>query len=169
MIGYGPPAFRIARPLRAERRKKDNAGAPYPAAPDGGESTFSRALADPGRVPPGPSSPRALGEQTCQLAQSGGGTARVNLGLPSGERVELRVSVRGGAVTVSATVTSAQAQRAVDGLQQQVARALADAGLRLHLFKVRVTSPGAGDRGTATARGARHDQEEDRSGEEQDQ
>jgi len=74
MIGYGPSAFRIARPLRVERRTEDDASASYPTGADGGGSPLSKTLAAQGQVPSGPSSTRALGEQIRQLAQVGGRT-----------------------------------------------------------------------------------------------
>lgn len=72
-----------------------------------------------------------------ELARAGGGTARITLSTASGEPVELRVTVRGGQVTVLAHVTSRAAETAIRAIQENIARSLTEAGLSLHQFHVR--------------------------------
>lgn len=72
-----------------------------------------------------------------ELARAGGGTARITLSTASGEPVELRVTVRGGRVTVLAHVTSRAAETAIRAMQENIARSLAEAGLSLHQLHVR--------------------------------
>jgi hypothetical protein len=75
--------------------------------------------------------------KTLELARAGGGTARITLNTASGEPVELRVTVRGGRVTVLAHVTSRAAETSIRAMQETIARSLAEAGLCLHQLHVR--------------------------------
>lgn len=78
-----------------------------------------------------------LWKEAVGLALAGGGTAKTTLSLDSGEKVEIRVSVRNGRVTVLAQVRSFLGESAVKACQDKIASALTESGLKLHRFHIR--------------------------------
>jgi hypothetical protein len=107
-----------------------------------GGVTFASELATANDAPRGDS--MSAWNKVLELARAGGGAARITMNIASGEKVDLRVSVRGGLVTVVAHVGSRAAEKAIMDTQDTIARALLETGLKLQRFHVRHKKASAG-------------------------
>ena len=124
---------------RAKARPGASPGAAGLFAAGAAAPSFASEMASVSQSAPasGGASGRAVLSETMTLARAGGGTASLQLTIGRGERVDLRVTVRSGMVTVLARVDSPAGERAAEACRDRIAEALGEAGLRLARLFVR--------------------------------